>query len=437
MNPTVLIVDDKEAARVLAKDYIGNTWSHLEADSSASCLATLRSHAVDAVVLDLNIPGVKDFGLLTTVRQKYPSLPVLMLTSFGDFQKAVQATKLGASDFIPKEQAELLLKPSLDRIFKSRQDSDLSDAYKDALNVKYETFIPDHPLYSAVYAEGERLAKSDLSYLLLGETGTGKDVLAQHVHRCSGRSGAFVRVDCGELDAHFLRSELFGHEKGAYTGADLSRIGKIELANRGTLFLDEIGNMSLDIQSKFLTVLEKKSFQRLGGNDAISVEFRVIAATNMDLKKAIAAGKFREDLYYRLNEIELVLPPLRETPEAIPQFIQHFLSALNKTHHSQFNLDLMTLGKYLSHLWPGNIRELKAHLKRDFFRSQFSSDPTGIASPPETNPNMTSAIQVIEKMNIEQMLKAHDGNVSQAAKAMNLKRQTLAYKVKKFGLEAI
>ena len=431
MNHSILIVDYKESARVLTKDYLGKSFDLFEAGTKEECIRILRTTSIEAIILDLHMPGVKGFELLTQIKQKYPNLPIVILTSFGDFQKAVQATKLGAFDFIPKEQAELLLKPSLDKIFKAQETSTLRDAFKGALKTSIEYFIPDHSKYADLYLEAERLAKSDLSFFLSGETGTGKDVLAQYIHNKSGRTGAFVRVDCGELDSHFLKSELFGHEKGAYTGAEFARIGKIELAHGGTLFLDEIGNMSLDIQARFLTVLEQKYFERLGGNKAISVDFRIVSATNVDLKKAVEAGKFREDLFYRINELELRLPSIRESIDVLPQFTRHFLDIMNKNHNSNFSLSDSVLADYLSYHWPGNIRELKARLKRDFFKNQFKAD--GIE--PSEKKDISTAIEVIEKINIEKAMALHNGNISKAAHHLNLKRQTLTYKLKKYGLK--
>ena len=436
MKSEILIVDDSEGARALIKDYLGEDYYYFEAEDMPSCFASMEKREIDLVILDLKLPGVKDFQLLIQLKKKWPHIPVVILTSHADYPKAIEATRLGAEDFIPKDQAEHLLQISVNKTLCLQKTKKLNTAYKNILNEFHDFFRPTHPIYASLYAETDRLSRSELNYLLLGETGVGKDVLAHYIHQASKRSGPLVRVDCGELDMTFLKSDLFGHEKGAFTGAEERRIGKFELADGGTLFLDEIGNMSLELQTKFLTVIEKKSFQRLGGNQDISVDFRVVAATNLDLQKAIEAGKFRGDLFYRINEVELTIPSLREVKEAIPQFVAHFIEGLNTSHGSHFRIDDVTLGHYLSYAWPGNIRELKAKIKKDFFHYYYGTSNQNNELPETISKNdISTTVQMVERINIEKAFKESNGNITKAAENLSLKRQTLQYKLKKYGIQ--
>lgn len=435
MKSNILIVDDQEGARVLIKDYLSDQYNYFEAEDKLSCLTKLKEYFIDAVILDLKIPGVNEFDLLIEIRKQYPHIPVIILTSFAEYSKAVDAIKLGAFDFMPKEEAEQLLLISIKKILQASKAMQFNQAFKEDTTHIPILFKPNLPSYQKLFNEINAFAQSDLNILLLGETGTGKDMIAQYIHQQSSFKGAFVRVDCGELDATFLRSELFGHERGSFTGAETQRIGKIELANDGTLFLDEIGNLSMDLQSKFLTVLEKKRIERIGSNKSVSVNFRLISATNIDLQKSVDNKKFRADLYYRLKEVELVLPTLRDNKETIIPLVNYFLEQLNEKYQSNISFNIAVIKRYLDSYWPGNIRELKSCVKKNFFTLLYGKENIENSMDSKTHINMNSELKMIERTNIENSLKEHQFNITKAAQFLNIKRQCLQYKIKKYNIK--
>ncbi len=373
MKRKILVVDDEQSIRSSLKmilEYDG--YDVLEAGNGEVALETARKGRPDLVLLDIKMPGMDGLEVLRLLHQDYPNLPVIILSGHGTISTAVQATRLGAYDFLekPPQRSRILLtiKNALElnalstRVHINQKQSDetmyriigTSPALTNALNII------------------RKVAPSDLSVLILGESGTGKELAARMIHRLSPRaqSGPFVQVNCAAIPEDLIENELFGHEKGAFTGAAGRQQGKFELAHNGTLFLDEIGDMSLKTQAKVLRALQEGEFQRVGGSRILHSDVRIVAATNQVLEDMIREGSFREDLYFRINGVPIRMPPLRERPEDIPLLIRHFATEFARKNGlvvPEFTEDAQELMK--QHTWKGNIRELKNFVERHIILS--------------------------------------------------------------------
>ena len=366
----ILIADDSEAIRdVLREALVDEGYDVSEAASGDEVLAEFNGNEApkpDLVLMDIRMPGKDGLEVLRTLRlSRDAELPIIVMTAFGSASTAIEAMKLGAFDYIAKPFELEEVTVTVERFFE-RQDLSDQVVRLIAESNRDEILIGDSPVMQDVYKTVGRVARSDATVLVSGETGTGKELVATVLHRNSTYSaGPLIKVNCAALPETLLESELFGHEKGAFTGAVAQRKGRFELANKGTIFLDEVGEMTLSTQKKLLRVLQEREFERVGGTNSIKVDTRVVAATNKDLPREIDAGNFREDLYYRLNVIAIELPPLRERRSDIPLLVEHFLDKHRYGRGSApARISQEAMSRLLGHDWPGNVRELENTVER-------------------------------------------------------------------------
>lgn len=368
--PKILVIDDDRAILTLVRNTLAGVADLLTADTAAQGLQMLRQHQPDAVLLDILLPDRNGLAMLGDVHQQDRRLPVIFMTSEADSETAIEAMQLGAFDYIAKPLETAALRSLMSRAIEQRELSSLPVAIvaeDKGADGEGKLFIGSCPKMLEVFKSIGRVSKQQVPVLIRGESGTGKELVARALYHYSERADQpFVAVNCAALPETLLESELFGHEKGAFTGADSRRIGKFEQCQDGTLLLDEIGDMSPMVQAKVLRVLQDQRFERVGGNNELKTNVRIVAATNQPLEKMVEAGTFREDLLYRLNAITIPLPPLRQRASDIPLLIQHFLNQAKREFHKH---DLKgaapeTVELLTSYFWPGNVRQLRAVIRR-------------------------------------------------------------------------
>lgn len=446
----VLIVDDEEGIRsVLADLFDGLGCQVSTEDNGKKGLQTAVSENIDLAVLDVSLPGCTGLELLSALKEQKPDLPVIMVTGYASMKSALEAMKLGAYDYITKpfdlDDVQMVAQRAIDR----KRLIDENRYLKDELRHRYgfDNVIGLSQEAQKAYVMAAKVADSNASVLILGETGTGKEYLARSLHYQSPRAnGPFVKVSCAALPESLLESELFGHEKGSFTGAIARRAGRFELADGGTLFLDEIGDTSLPTQVKLLRVLQEKQFERLGGTETLAVDVRIIAATNRNLKEAIAEKSFREDLYYRLNVVTINLPPLRDRREDIPDLVRHFVRKYNDETGKQIQ-DVSPEGLVMlqNYPWPGNIRELENCMERAVIFCHgktilpqhllLSEESVPAEAAPAAAPERKlTSLREIEQDHIEFVLRECENNQSKAASILGIDRKTLRNKVRDYGL---
>jgi len=439
----ILVADDEEGIRTFLAQALEREGHEItQAEDGAAAVALLDRQAFDLVLTDLKMPKVDGMELLRKLQQEQPETEVIMLTAFGTVDSAVEAMRLGAFDYLQKPigspgELRLIVARALEHRelvkAKVRAQREGDDA---------PTLTFGDPTMEPVVSALRKVAPTMATVLLLGESGTGKEVTARAAHLWSQRaSGPFVAVNCAALTDTLLESELFGHEKGAFTGAHSSRQGRIELAQGGTFFLDEIGELRADLQAKLLRVLQERRFERLGGTRTFSADVRWIAATNRDLRGMIAAGSFREDLYHRLAVFPIRLPALRERKQDIPFLAKQLLVQIaHDLRRKKLELSEDALAAIAQADWPGNVRELRNTLERaailaegdTLTREHIAFDPTHQNSPAITLPQVT--LENIERLAIEQTLTATSGNRKQAAERLGIGLRTLYEKLKRYGL---
>jgi len=397
------------------------------------------------VLLDIWMPGQDGLSVLRQIKERWPSIPVVMISGHGSIELAVRAIKMGAYDFIEKPL-------SLDKIVVTVQNA-LSYARLEEENLRLrkqvqpqEEITGNSPAIRRLKEQIRIIAPTSSWVLIYGENGTGKEVVARSIYRQSKRAHApFVEVNCAAIPEELIESELFGHEKGAFTGATQMRRGKFDLADGGTLFLDEIGDMSLATQAKILRILQEQKFQRVGGNRTIQVDVRVIAATNKDLEEEIRAGRFREDLYHRINVIPVEVPPLRDRKEDIPLLVQEFVEEFSQRHgHPKRRFSSEVLDAFQRYHWPGNVRELKNMVERLLILSRSECVSIEDLTPPLRPASRTEARarpktlkearEEFERDFIRRQLLAFRGNVTKTAEAIGLERSHLHKKMKELGI---
>ncbi len=445
----ILIVDDEPAQRVILSGYLRKKQHHvIEADSVAGAVEQFKGNPVDVVITDFQMPGGTGIDLLRTLKGLHPQLAVILLTAFGTVERAVAAMREGAFSYLLKplnlDELDILLAhiSELHRLTSENQ------ILRDQLAEKFSFtgIISQSGIMEGVLNTAARVAQSSASVLLRGESGTGKELVAKAIHYASERKDLpFIAVNCAALNDNLLESELFGHEKGAFTGADHLRQGRFELANRGTIFLDEIGDISQATQVRLLRVLQEHTFERVGGNQTIEVDVRVIAATHKNLEEGIRNGNFREDLYYRLNVITVDIPPLRRRKEDIPLLLEHFLTKYStegkKPGFSKEAWDILARYDY-----PGNVRELENIVQRGIIlsRGEYITReelPLPLRSPqPEpaqsAKPtNLLDAVDLLEKDMVFEALRLTGNNQSKAAQQLGISERNLRYKLKKWGVK--
>jgi len=439
----VLIVDDEAIVRDALSDWLKDIgYQIFTAENGHKALEVIEKEKPGIMIADLVMPGMDGIELMKRAKAQQPNIEVIIITAYASIPTAITAMKEGAYDYIEKpfcpERAELLVKKLAEHQELVEENLSLRQKLED--RYRFENIIAKSSKMQRVIEVIKVVAKSNATILITGESGTGKELVARAIHSQSDRmSKPFVAVSCAALPESLLESELFGHEKGSFTGAYAQKKGKFEFANGGTLFLDEIGEMSANIQVHLLRVLEEKEFTRVGGNEPIKVDVRVISATNKDLRKAIEKQEFREDLYYRLNVVNIELPPLRERKEDIPLLAEHFLHKFaveNRKGVTECSPEVIE--SLLAYDWPGNIRELENAIERAIILSRDSSITT--ADLPQENVSLVGSaligknLKEVEKTHILNVLRETGENYSEAARILGVSRMTLYNKAKEYGL---
>jgi DNA-binding NtrC family response regulator len=454
----ILIVDDNEDLLKAAKIFLKRHFAQVDVEKNPESIPALMANEdYDVILLDMNFTkdvssGSEGYYWLQKILDIDPSSVVVLITAYGDVQMAVKAIKAGATDFVLKPWENEKLLATLFSSMRLRESRDQIQTLKiknqeinHALNEKFSDIIGQSQSMQKIFQTVERVAQTDANVLILGENGTGKEMIARAIHRNSQRkSESFVSVDLGSVTETLFESELFGHKRGAFTDAKEDRVGRFELANNGTLFLDEIGNLSMPLQAKLLTVLQNRKVSRVGANKEVPVNIRLICATNMPLYEMVKENRFRQDLLYRINTIEVEIPPLRERPEDIPLLAQYFLKSYNSKYGKNISkISDAALTRMNKHSWPGNIRELQHSLERAVIMSSAS-----VLQPEDFNLNTTSPkendsaglnldafnLEEVEKLLIRKVLKKYNGNITQAAAELGLTRSSLYRRLEKHGL---
>ena len=452
--PTILIIEDEAKMRRLLELNLGDDgFKTLSTGDAEAGLELLASEPVHLVLTDLKLPGMSGLEFLHKAKEQDAALPVVVMTAFGSVETAVEAMKAGASDYVLKPFSLAEIRVVVHKELDNSRLREENRSLREALGQKYShpNIVARSPKMQEVLATVERVAPTNSTVLLGGESGVGKDLIARAIHEKSRRaSGPFVKINSTAIPENLLESELFGFERGAFTGATTSKPGKFELADKGTLFLDEIGDVPPATQVKLLRVLQEREFERLGGTRTIKVDVRLLAATNRDLREALEQGTFREDLYYRLNVVPIDIAPLRERKEDIPDlanlFLQRFAKESGRDSASHVRgITLAAMQLLLAHYWPGNVRELQNVIER----------ACALAAGPELDakdiqldvPRRSQAgandrflpegltLDQWEDEMIREALKRANGNKSQAARLLGLSRNALRYRLSKIGIE--
>ena len=441
----ILVVEDEEKLRrVIELQLLGEGHEVLTASSAEQALKKLES--ADLVLTDLKMPGMDGLTLLAHITKDSPSIPVIVMTAFGNVETAVEAMKHGAVDFLQKPFSLDHLSTVVSKAFEVRNLRTENQRLKQALETRYTfgNMIGRSAGMQDVFRLIEKVAPSRATVLLCGESGVGKDMVARAIHFHSPRrTQPLVKINCSALPENLMESELFGYEKGAFTGATIAKPGKFEQADQGTVFLDEIGDVPMPVQVKLLRVLQEREFERLGSNRTRQIDVRVIAATNVDLRAALEGGRFREDLFYRLNVMPINIPSLREREEDIPALAHHFIS---KYGNGSQRLSAGALDKLLAHEWPGNVRELENVIERSLLLAsgdELTAADIRIDMGPRGKQHVTEpgflptgmTLDDYEKSILKEALKRASGNKSQAARLLGITRNALRYRLGQIGID--
>ncbi|MBS1976387.1 MAG: sigma-54-dependent Fis family transcriptional regulator [Bacteroidetes bacterium] len=453
----ILIIDDNEDLLKAAKMHLKRHFAQVDIEKNPEAIPSLMSNEdYDVILLDMNFTkdvssGSEGYYWLERILKIDPSAVVVLITAYGDVQMAVKAIKAGATDFVlkPWENEKLLatlyssmrLRETRDEVENLRiQNQEINQS----INQRYQEIIGQSAVMQRIFQTIDRVAHTDANVLILGENGTGKELIARAIHRHSSRSKeAFVSVDLGSITETLFESELFGHKKGSFTDAKEDRPGRFEMANGGTLFLDEIGNLSMPLQAKLLTVLQNRRVSRVGANKETPVDIRLICATNLPLYDMVKENRFRQDLLYRINTIEVEIPSLRDRMEDIPLLSSHFLKHYAEKYNKNVNkISDGAMSRMNKHPWPGNIRELQHAIERAVILSNSS-----VLQPEDFNFNTTTGkdaeqplnldqfnLDEVEKLLIRKVLKKYNGNITQAAAELGLTRSSLYRRLEKHGL---
>lgn len=450
----ILIIDDDEDVLLAAKLLLKKHAQQVTIEKNPKKIPfLLNNDSYDVILLDMNFSkdttsGKEGFYWLNEIKERDPRAVVILITAFGDVEMAVKALKEGATDFVLKPWQNDKLIATLNTAVKLKRSYNEVDKLRKAkkqleedINQPFRDIIGSSPAMQHIYKLVDKVAGTDANVLILGENGTGKELIARAIHQKSHRSdNVYVGVDMGAITETLFESELFGHKKGAYTDAHADRTGRFEAANGGTLFLDEIGNLSLPLQSKLLAALQNREITRLGDNKSTPIDIRLICATNMPLAEMVESNEFRQDLLYRINTVEVNLPPLRERLEDIPQLASHFIEMYAKKYRKEVKgIQEGALEKLKKYHWPGNVRELQHAIERAIIMSEEEELTTmdffflsgSISSP--SSPDSFN-LEEVERSVIEKALERHNGNISKAAKELGLTRASLYRRLEKYGL---
>jgi len=447
MNKSILIVEDEKILRISLADALkGEGYTVLAVPDGEEALSAIRKGAFSLIITDIRLPDIGGMEILRQSLQMSPATPVVMMTGYGNIKDAVESMRIGAFDYITKpfDLDEMFV--TVNKALEVHSLTEENIRLKKELNTHFSAgkIIGESKAMQAIFALLDKISRTESSVLLLGESGTGKELVASTIHFQSARKKeAIIRVNCASLPDDLIESELFGYEKGAFTGADARKPGRFELANRGTLFLDEVGDLPSLTQTKLLRFLEEKTFERLGASETVSVDVRIIAATNKNLENEVKKGSFREDLYYRLNVIPVVLPPLRKRIEDIPLFIDSFTHRFNDQLGTNVTFGQEAVKELLGYHFPGNVRELLNVVERCIALSN-NKIISRSDLPPHVLKNKHNKIPLLslqqvsaeaEKDHILKILKVTKGNRSQAAEVLGVSRKTLWEKIKNFDLD--
>ena len=454
---TILIVDDEEDILLTLRLFLKQHFSRVVTEHNPHLIPRmLRMHEPDVILLDMNFrkgdaSGRDGLMWLGKIMELYPQGNVIMITAYGDVNLAVEATKIGAVDFIEKPWRNEKLLTTINAIYKlskSKKEVQTLQSKQRVLtqdiDQQHSDIIGDSPAMTRIFNTINKVAKTDANVLILGENGTGKELIARAIHRQSQRSGeVFINVDLGAITESLFESELFGHKKGAFTDAREDRAGRFEVASGGSLFLDEIGNLSLPLQAKLLTALQSRQVMKVGSSQPISVDIRLVCATNMPLYDMVNEGTFRQDLLYRINTVEIELPPLRERLEDLPVLAEHFLRMYaRKYQKEQLKFAANTVRKLEEYSWPGNIRELRHAVERAVILSEGKQlrPEDFLLQDRSSNGNedgemvQTYNLDELEKWAIQKTMTKHRGNITKAAQDLGITRAALYRRLEKYGL---
>lgn len=447
MTQIMLVDDDKELLEIYDKIFKMNGFEVISCENGERALNALGKNQISVVISDIIMPKMSGIELLRQIKKRTPETEAIMLTAEGSISGAVEAVKEGAFSYIVKpadvddlisniKKAAELSKVKIENEVLKDQIATLADGRK---------FIGISQAAEELRQRAQIVGKTDSAVLITGETGTGKEVLANMIHRCSNRADKpFICVNCGALNENLIESELFGSEKGAYTGAGTQRKGRFEIANGGTIFFDEIGELSLNMQTRLLRVLQEKSFERVGGYETIKSDFRLITATNRNLKQEVAENRFRADLYYRINIIPIEIPPLRERPEDIPALCQNFLEAYSREmNKSVQTIDDETIKMLQRYNWPGNVRELRNVVERMVVLSHdgmldldvLPEEIRDMLAEDKTEEALRTQTKAFEKEYIIKIMNKYSGNVAKAADEMQIARKNLYKKLNEYDIK--
>ncbi|MCC7181202.1 MAG: sigma-54-dependent Fis family transcriptional regulator [Acidobacteria bacterium] len=452
-KPNILLVDDEDALRgVVAERLVDEGFEVAQAASGEEALEQLQGFAFDVVVSDLRLPGIDGRGVIDAALERYPGIIAIVVTGYATVKDAVDTIKRGAADFVAKPFQFDELLHVITTALEQRRLKDENAYLRQQLDERFGlgAMVGKSAAMRALYQLIETVATSGATVLITGETGTGKEMVARAIHQCSlRRQHRFVAINCSAIPEPLLEAELFGHVRGAFTGAVGSRQGRIEQADKGTLFLDEVGNMPTALQMKLLRVLQEREFERIGDPRTIKVDVRVVAATNADLPRMVKEGSFREDLFYRLNVVHVELPPLRARPEDIPLLVARFIGKLQSPSDGREPVVVSqdAMRRLMAYEWPGNVRQLENVIERALALGggrrrievdDLPADLRGELAPTtaathlaETGVDLPKLIADIERQLIDQALARTDGNRGAAARLLGLKRTTLVEKLKR------
>ncbi|MBO4490602.1 MAG: sigma-54-dependent Fis family transcriptional regulator [Lentisphaeria bacterium] len=448
-RPSILLADDERGTREVLAKFLRMQYDVTLAEDGGIALNLLDRNNYDLVLTDIRMPGADGLAVLRKTLEKDPAPPCILFTAYGSIETAVDAMRKGAFDFVTKpvnfDQLEIVIARALETGRMKQENTELKKRLDDKFGLR--GIVGSSPAMRHVIDTVRQVAPTRSTVLIEGESGTGKELIAQAIHQLGGRTGKFVAVHCAALPETLLESELFGHERGAFTGAVDSRPGRFELADGGTLFLDEIGEIPLPIQVKLLRVLETRTFERLGGTETLQTTARVVTATNRDLAQMVREGTFREDLYYRLDVVRIELPPLRERPEDIPQLVRHYLDVFaNENGKEGMTITESAMAALTNYTWHGNVRELKNCMERMVVLCRgkeigLENVPLNIRENSEPGIGKTVLtesgfdLEQNEKHLIERALNETGGNRSKAAEKLGISRRTLHRKLHLYNID--